>query len=166
MSENFPNLMAPLDLGFVTLKNRVLMGSMHTGLEDRARDFPRLAAYFAERAAGGVRKVETLVGTFPIEQQEICRRIRRVARIESQNQTENIVIAARIHGANDSFIQDIFDSVKYRDTGVVGDLRRRSRCQIPRTHDREIVCLWISFHGETCKVNLCAEGGCWKHYQR
>ncbi len=54
MSENFPNLMAPLDLGFVTLKNRVLMGSMHTGLEDRARDFPRLAAYFAERAAGGV----------------------------------------------------------------------------------------------------------------
>ena len=46
--------MAPLDLGFITLKNRVLMGSMHTGLEDRARDFPRLAAYFAERAAGGV----------------------------------------------------------------------------------------------------------------
>ena len=50
----FPHLLAPLDLGFVTLKNRVLMGSMHTGLEDRRRDFPRLAAYFAERAAGGV----------------------------------------------------------------------------------------------------------------
>ncbi|MDX1380423.1 MAG: NADPH-dependent 2,4-dienoyl-CoA reductase [Xanthomonadales bacterium] len=50
----FPHLLAPLDLGFVTLKNRVLMGSMHTGLEDRARDYPRLAAYFAERAAGGV----------------------------------------------------------------------------------------------------------------
>ena len=50
----FPHLLAPLDLGFVTLRNRVLMGSMHTGLEDRARDFPRLAAYFAERAAGGV----------------------------------------------------------------------------------------------------------------
>ena len=46
--------MAPLDLGFVSLKNRVLMGSMHTGLEDRAKDFPRLAAYFAERAGGGV----------------------------------------------------------------------------------------------------------------
>jgi 2,4-dienoyl-CoA reductase (NADPH2) len=50
----FPHLLAPLDLGFMTLKNRVLMGSMHTGLEDRARDFPRLAAYFAERAAGEV----------------------------------------------------------------------------------------------------------------
>jgi 2,4-dienoyl-CoA reductase (NADPH2) len=50
----FPHLLAPLDLGFVTLKNRVLMGSMHTGLEDRARDYPRLARYFTERAEGGV----------------------------------------------------------------------------------------------------------------
>ena len=51
---SYPRLLEPLDLGFVTLRNRVLMGSMHTGLEDRARDYPRLAAYFAERAAGGV----------------------------------------------------------------------------------------------------------------
>jgi 2,4-dienoyl-CoA reductase (NADPH2) len=50
----YPHLLSPLDLGFCTLPNRVLMGSMHTGLEDRARDFPKLAAYFAERAAGGV----------------------------------------------------------------------------------------------------------------
>ena len=50
----YPHLLAPLDLGFTTLKNRVLMGSMHTGLEDRAKHFPRLAAYFAERARGGV----------------------------------------------------------------------------------------------------------------
>ena len=50
----YPHLLAPLDLGFTTLRNRVLMGSMHTGLEDHRRDFPRLAAYFAERAAGGV----------------------------------------------------------------------------------------------------------------
>ena len=40
----YPHLFAPLDLGFCTLPNRVLMGSMHTGLEDRSRDFPRLAA--------------------------------------------------------------------------------------------------------------------------
>jgi 2,4-dienoyl-CoA reductase (NADPH2) len=59
MSETFPHLLAPLDLGFITLKNRVLMGSMHTGLEDRARDYPRLAAYFAERAAGGVGLIVT-----------------------------------------------------------------------------------------------------------
>ena len=50
----FSHLLAPLDLGFTTLPNRVLMGSMHTGLEDRAEDYPRLAEYFAERARGGV----------------------------------------------------------------------------------------------------------------
>ena len=55
----YPHLFAPLDLGFTTLRNRVLMGSMHTGLEDRASDFPKLAAYFAERAAGGVGLIVT-----------------------------------------------------------------------------------------------------------
>nr|WP_225952818.1 NADPH-dependent 2,4-dienoyl-CoA reductase [Mycobacterium sp. OAS707] len=50
----YPKLLSPLDLGFTTLRNRVVMGSMHTGLEDRARDTDRLAAYFAERARGGV----------------------------------------------------------------------------------------------------------------
>lgn len=50
----YPNLLSPLDLGFTTLRNRVVMGSMHTGLEDRARDIDKLAAYFAERARGGV----------------------------------------------------------------------------------------------------------------
>ncbi|MET0890083.1 MAG: NADPH-dependent 2,4-dienoyl-CoA reductase [Stenotrophomonas maltophilia] len=58
-SSAYPHLFAPLDLGFTQLRNRVLMGSMHTGLEDRARDFPRLAAYFAERAAGGVGLIVT-----------------------------------------------------------------------------------------------------------
>jgi 2,4-dienoyl-CoA reductase (NADPH2) len=50
----YPNLLSPLDLGFTTLRNRVIMGSMHTGLEDRARHIDRLAEYFAERARGGV----------------------------------------------------------------------------------------------------------------
>ena len=50
----FPRLLEPLDLGFTTLKNRVVMGSIHTGLEDRATDTDRLAEYFAERARGGV----------------------------------------------------------------------------------------------------------------
>lgn len=54
MTTPYPHLLAPLDLGFTTLRNRVLMGSMHTGLEDHAADFPKLAAYFAERAEGGV----------------------------------------------------------------------------------------------------------------
>jgi len=54
MQSPFPHLLAALDLGFVTLPNRVLMGSMHTGLEDKRDDYPKLAAYFAERARGGV----------------------------------------------------------------------------------------------------------------
>ena len=59
MPSPYPHLLAPLDLGFTTLKNRVLMGSMHTGLEDKAKDFPKLAAYFAERARGGVGLIVT-----------------------------------------------------------------------------------------------------------
>ncbi len=51
---NYPNLLAPLDLGFTTLKNRVLMGSMHTGLEETKNGFEKMAVYFAERARGGV----------------------------------------------------------------------------------------------------------------
>jgi 2,4-dienoyl-CoA reductase (NADPH2) len=58
-AQPYPHLLEPLDLGFVTLRNRVLMGSMHTGLEDRASDFPRLAEYFAERARGGVGLIVT-----------------------------------------------------------------------------------------------------------
>jgi 2,4-dienoyl-CoA reductase (NADPH2) len=50
----YPHLLEPLDLGFTTLKNRVLMGSMHTGLEDKTAHLPALAEYFAERARGGV----------------------------------------------------------------------------------------------------------------
>jgi 2,4-dienoyl-CoA reductase (NADPH2) len=56
---DYPHLLAPLDLGFTTLANRVLMGSMHTGLEDKASDFDKLAAYFAERARGGVGLIVT-----------------------------------------------------------------------------------------------------------
>ncbi|WP_370292628.1 FAD-dependent oxidoreductase [Thalassolituus sp.] len=50
----YPHMLQPLDLGFTTLKNRVMMGSMHTGLEDRPWHFTELAEYFAERARGGV----------------------------------------------------------------------------------------------------------------
>jgi len=56
---NYPNLLAPLDLGFTTLKNRVLMGSMHTGLEDGRKHFERMAVFFAERARGEVGLIVT-----------------------------------------------------------------------------------------------------------
>lgn len=50
---HYPHMMKPLDLGFTQLKNRIMMGSMHTGLEDRFYNYGKLAAYFAERARGG-----------------------------------------------------------------------------------------------------------------
>src|SRR4249920_2460144 len=52
-------MLAPLDLGFTTLKNRVLMGSMHTGLEEAADGYERMAAFYAERARGGVGLIVT-----------------------------------------------------------------------------------------------------------
>ncbi|MEN3278690.1 MAG: 2,4-dienoyl-CoA reductase [Massilia sp.] len=55
----YPHLLAPLDLGFTTLKNRVIMGSMHTGLEDRFYHYGKLAAFYRERAAGGVGLIVT-----------------------------------------------------------------------------------------------------------
>ena len=55
----YPHLLKPLDLGFTTLKNRVLMGSMHTGLEEHHNGFERLAAFYAERARGGVGLIVT-----------------------------------------------------------------------------------------------------------
>lgn len=58
MSSPYPRLLAPLDLGFTTLKNRVLMGSMHSGLEERG-DWARVATYYAERAKGGVGLIVT-----------------------------------------------------------------------------------------------------------
>ena len=55
----YPHLLAPLDLGFTTIKNRVLMGSMHTMLEDIEGGIPRLAAFYAERARGQVGLIVT-----------------------------------------------------------------------------------------------------------
>ena len=62
-TERYPRLFSPLDLGFTRLKNRALMGSMHTGLEDVPGGFERQAAFFAERARGGVGMIIT--GGFP-----------------------------------------------------------------------------------------------------
>ncbi|WP_306391402.1 NADPH-dependent 2,4-dienoyl-CoA reductase [Telluria beijingensis] len=59
MTTAYSHLLAPLDLGFTTLKNRVIMGSMHTGLEDRFYNYGKLAAFYRERARGGVGLIVT-----------------------------------------------------------------------------------------------------------
>ncbi|MFT6152372.1 MAG: 2,4-dienoyl-CoA reductase (NADPH2) [Flavobacteriales bacterium] len=58
-SSKYPHLLQPLNLGFTTLKNRVIMGSMHTGLEEEKNGYDRMAAYFAERAKGQVGLIVT-----------------------------------------------------------------------------------------------------------
>jgi 2,4-dienoyl-CoA reductase (NADPH2) len=58
-NQTYPHLLAPLDLGFTTLRNRVIMGSMHTGLEDRFYNYGKLAAFYRERAKGGVGLIVT-----------------------------------------------------------------------------------------------------------
>src|SRR4051812_20348872 len=55
----YPHLLEPLDLGFTTLRNRVLMGSMHVLLEDKKKDIGKLAEFYAERARGGVGLIVT-----------------------------------------------------------------------------------------------------------
>src|SRR3989338_228127 len=55
----YPHLLQPLDLGFTTLRNRVLMGSMHTGLEESPNGFEKMAVFYAERARGGVGLIVT-----------------------------------------------------------------------------------------------------------
>jgi len=57
--DRYPQLFAPLDLGFTTLRNRSIMGSMHTGLEEMPDGFERMAAFYAERAAGGIGMIIT-----------------------------------------------------------------------------------------------------------
>ena len=59
MTLPYPHLLAPLDLGFTQLRNRTLMGSMHTGLEETKNGFNKMAAYFGERAKGGVGLIVT-----------------------------------------------------------------------------------------------------------
>ncbi|MEH6345273.1 MAG: NADPH-dependent 2,4-dienoyl-CoA reductase [Bermanella sp.] len=58
-NQHFPKMLEPLDLGFTQLKNRVIMGSMHTGLEEHKEGMGRMAAFFAERARGGVGLIVT-----------------------------------------------------------------------------------------------------------
>ena len=59
MTAAYPHLLAPLNLGFCTLPNRVLMGSMHTGLEEEKGGFEKMAAFYAERARGGISLIVT-----------------------------------------------------------------------------------------------------------
>ncbi len=95
---DYPQLLSPLDLGHTTLKNRVVMGSMHTKLEDRAKDLPKLAAYFAERAEGDVGLMVT--GGYAPNRNGWLLPFGSMMTTESQARRHRIVTDA-VHGAAD-----------------------------------------------------------------
>jgi len=97
-SHSYPNLLQPLDLGFTTLKNRVLMGSMHTGLEEEENGHIRMAAYFSERARGGVGLIVT-GGIGPNEEGSTHPQTKRIDSEKVINEHKMITKAVHDEGA-------------------------------------------------------------------
>ena len=89
----YPHLFAPLDLGFTRLKNRALMGSMHTGLEEAPDGFARMAEFFAKRARGGVGMIIT-GGISPNEEGGIGSKLSTLAEAEQHRVITSAVRAA------------------------------------------------------------------------
>jgi 2,4-dienoyl-CoA reductase (NADPH2) len=105
----YPNLLAPLDLGFTTLPNRVLMGSMHTGLEETG-DWNRVAAYYAERARGGVALMVT-GGIAPNEEGSV---LPGASGLFSEKDVENHkVVTDRVHDAGGKIAMQILHAGRY-----------------------------------------------------
>jgi 2,4-dienoyl-CoA reductase (NADPH2) len=93
-AERYPHLFAPLDLGFTTLPNRVVMGSMHVGLEELPGGFARMAAFYAERARGGV----GLMVTGGISPNDAGRPMKGGARISTPDDAErHRVVTEAVH---------------------------------------------------------------------
>jgi 2,4-dienoyl-CoA reductase (NADPH2) len=98
MTTPYPKLLAPLDLGFTTLRNRVVMGSMHTGLEDIANSHARMAAFYAERAKGGVGLIVT--GGFAPNADSIVMRGGKILDSEAEAERHRVITGAvHEHGA-------------------------------------------------------------------
>jgi 2,4-dienoyl-CoA reductase (NADPH2) len=94
----YPHLLKPLDLGFTTLKNRVLMGSMHTGLEDIGGAHARMAAFYAARAKGGVGLIVT--GGFAPNEESIVLKGASILNNEAEAEKHRVITeAVHAHGA-------------------------------------------------------------------
>ena len=106
----YPHLLAPLDLGFLTLKNRVLMGSMHTGLEEAPDGFPRLAAFYAERTSGGV----GLIITGGIAPNESGRVADNAAKLTTETEMrKHRIITKAVHAAGGRIAMQILHTGRY-----------------------------------------------------
>lgn len=107
---NYPHLLTPLDLGFTTLKNRVLMGSMHTGLEELPNGHERMAAFYAERAAAGVALIVT--GGFAPNEQGVVYRGGSILSNEEQVAHHRTVTEA-VHQAGGKIALQILHAGRY-----------------------------------------------------
>ncbi|MBS1137510.1 MAG: NADH:flavin oxidoreductase/NADH oxidase [Proteobacteria bacterium] len=109
-TNSYPRLLAPLDLGWCTLKNRVLMGSMHTGLEESPDGFARMAAFYAERAKGGV----ALIVTGGIAPNRAGRAFPGAASLEDEAQAaRHRVITEAVHAAGGKIALQILHVGRY-----------------------------------------------------
>jgi 2,4-dienoyl-CoA reductase (NADPH2) len=106
----YPHLLSPLDLGFTTLPNRVIMGSMHVGLEEAPNGFERMAAFYAERARGGV----GLIVTGGIAPNEEGRPWDGGAKLTTEHEVaEHRTITEAVHGAGGRIAMQILHFGRY-----------------------------------------------------
>ena len=106
----YPHMLAPLDLGFVTLKNRVVMGSMHTGLEEAPDGFQRLAAFYAERASGGAGLIVT-GGIAPNEAGCVAQNAAKLTTEEEMH--EHRIVTQAVHEAGGKIAMQILHTGRY-----------------------------------------------------
>ena len=107
---HFPLLNRPLDLGFTTLKNRVIMGSMHVGLEEVPNGFERMAAFYAERARGGV----GLIVTGGIAPNERARPMQVGAKLTTEEEAEHHrIVTDAVHAADGKIAMQILHFGRY-----------------------------------------------------
>ncbi|MGQ0655742.1 MAG: FAD-dependent oxidoreductase [Betaproteobacteria bacterium] len=106
----YPHLFRPLDLGFVTLPNRILMGSMHTGLEARPDGMERLAAFYAERARGGAALIVT-GGFSPNDAGNLGPH--RAQMSSAQDRDRHRVIPRAVHDAGGRIVLQVLHSGRY-----------------------------------------------------
>jgi len=110
MSTHYPHLLAPLDLGFTTLKNRILMGSMHIGLEDAPGGYARMAAFYAERAQGEV----GLIVTGGISPNDAGRTFAHASKLDTLEEAEkHKVITQAVHDAGGKIAMQILHTGRY-----------------------------------------------------
>ncbi|MDX1597767.1 NADPH-dependent 2,4-dienoyl-CoA reductase [uncultured Marinobacter sp.] len=108
--QKYPNLLEPLDLGFTRLRNRTLMGSMHTGLEEAKHGFDRLAAFYAERARGGAGLIVT-GGIAPNEEGGV---FQHAAKMSTDDESDrHKVITQAVHEADGKICMQILHAGRY-----------------------------------------------------